>query len=154
VAFLQACTGVISVASSTSEDGVNKCKRLPVNILADTASFFTTDGSGATKENNSCASVQSIGIESLALGGGTSLKSGTSMAAPHVAGVVALLIEEAAKCGAATDPDSIEGYLTAGAVGVTTLPLDHPYITPTGDSVHEGILNAPASLAAVGCTPP
>lgn len=143
------CPGVISVASSTAEDGKNKCRQLPDNIKADTASVFTTDGAdvtisapGSTKEDNTCGTVQPIGILSLAMGGGTTEMSGTSMAAPHVSGAVALLKN---KCGS-IDTTAIINYLKNGADGVDDLPYDHPYLG-TPDHVYEGILDVPGALA-------
>ncbi len=87
---------VISVASVTAEDGKgSRCGQ----IFADTASYFTTDGStitisapGENKEDVKGCQIRGVGILSLNVGGGTTRKSGTSMASPHVAGV-------AARCG-------------------------------------------------------
>lgn len=55
------------------------------------------------------------GITSSRLGGGTVGLQGTSMAAPHVAGCIALLIES----GDATTPNAIETRLETSAVQVT-----------------------------------
>src|SRR5439155_98125 len=97
---------VMAVASTTAVTGSNdRCKFFAGTIGADSASYFTTDGAfnaatgigvtvsapGEERENvgPSC-SVQSLGILSARLGGGTTRLSGTSMAAPHVTGIVAL----------------------------------------------------------------
>ena len=88
---------VIAVASATAAAGSNQCRWLASPIAADTASFFTTAGPnvvvtapGEDSENVSRAClVSSTGILSTRLGGGTTRMSGTSMAAPHVAGVLA-----------------------------------------------------------------
>jgi len=84
---------VIAVASTTATDGQNKCKRYSGTILADTASFFTTDGIGVTisapgekqEDIDRACRIRPVGILSLKLGGGTTRMYGTSMAAPHVA---------------------------------------------------------------------
>ncbi len=146
------CPEVIAVASTTAEPGNNKCKFLPGRIEADTASFFTTDGAmdddgvgvtisapGESKEDNTCGTIQSKGIESLAMGGGTTEKSGTSMASPHVAGVVALMLQDTP----ALTPQNIRAALIAGADRAEIAPLDHPYISESLDGELEGVVYAP-----------
>ncbi len=80
----------IAVASTTALTGSNQCRLLGSPIPADTASYFTTDGTGvlvsAPGEDREDVSrgcfVSSVGILSTRLGGGTTRMSGTSMAAP------------------------------------------------------------------------
>ena len=156
------CPEVIAVASTTAEDGNNKCKRLPDNILADTASYFTTDGAysaitgvgvtisapGETREDNNCAMFQSQGIESTALGGGTTTMSGTSMASPHVAGVIALMRQ----ANPGLLPEQARDILRDTADRIGTAPIDNPYIGESFDGEREGVVNAADAvwMAAAG----
>lgn len=150
------CAGVISVASTTATDGRSSCRRLPAGIPADTASFFTTDGPGVTvsapgeaREDNNCATIQPVGILSLALGGGTTRMYGTSMAAPHVAGVAALMRQANASLSPA-DAAAILG-ITADLAGQA--PYDHPYVLESLDGVLEGIVDAAVAAAQAAGTP-
>jgi len=146
------CARVIAVASTTAEDGQNSCKRLPAGIPADVASFFTSDGPGVTvsapgeaREDNNCATIKPVGILSLALGGGTTRLYGTSMAAPHVTGVVALMHE----ANDGLSPADTAIILGSTADRIKVAPIDHPYVSQTFDGIREGIVDAQAAVAAV-----
>jgi len=144
---------VISVASTTAIDGTNACKTYASKIYADTASYFTTDGRfdpttkvgvtvsapGEDKEdlNSSCAAVP-LGILSLKLGGGTIRYYGTSMAAPHIAGVVARMMQ-AGQSGV----ENIRTQLRSTAQKVGTAPLNSVITGYTFDGEREGIAKAP-----------
>jgi subtilisin family serine protease len=85
--------------------------------------------------------INSVGILSTALGGGTTRMSGTSMAAPHVAGGVALLLQKAPGLA----PVTVKTLIMQGArEGIA--PLDSPTTSYTFDGLREGILYAPTVL--------
>lgn len=144
---------VMAVASTTARDGSNKCKFFNGYIQGDTASYFTTDGTfdpltrigvtisapGETQENISPGCfAESDGILSTKLGGGTTKMSGTSMAAPHVAGVVARILES----GQAL-PEDVRAYIRTTADRLLVAPLDSPTAGYTFDNEREGIVLAP-----------
>jgi subtilisin len=137
---------VIAVASTTAVSGTNQCRFLAGPIGSDTASYFTTDGRdvlvsapGEQQENVSRAClIQSVGILSTKLGGGTTRMSGTSMASPHVAGIVARYYQQ--------DPSSlplaVRGWLATDADRQGIAPLDSPTSSYTYDEEREGIAQA------------
>ena len=152
---------VMAVASTTADDGSNRCRFFSGFIAADTASLFTTDGAfntttgigvtisapGAKQENiNRGCFAKSEGILSLKLGGGTTRGSGTSMAAPHVAGVVALMFQQDGN----TTPEEARTAIRGGADRIVVAPLDSPTVGYDFDGEREGILNAPGALGALG----
>jgi subtilisin family serine protease len=137
----------IAVASTTAVAGTNQCRFLSSPIAADTASFFTSDGvavavsaPGEEREDVSrgCL-ISSLGILSTRLGGGTTRMSGTSMAAPHVTGVLARYFQQ----NALYTVSDVRHFLSAGAAGVGTVPRDSPTSGYTFDGVREGIVKAP-----------
>jgi subtilisin family serine protease len=143
---------VIAVASSTAADGSNACRSFSGKILADTASYFTTDGTGvsvsapgADKEDisKSCF-IKSVGILSLKLGGGTTRMSGTSMASPHVAGVAALILED----HPGFSPADVRSRIESSADRKGTAPLNSPSGAYSYDGEREGV------VSAVGATQP
>jgi subtilisin family serine protease len=136
---------VMAVASTTALAGTNQCRHLSAPIAADTASYFTTDGTGVIvsapgeeRENVSRACfISSVGILSTRLGGGTTRMSGTSMAAPHVAGIVARYYQ------AGFQANDIRQYLQLDAERVGSAPLDSPTSQYSYDGVREGVAQAP-----------
>jgi subtilisin family serine protease len=145
---------VLTIASVNAADGTaSGCSTI---IRKDTASSFTTDGQGVTisapgaeRENTgSGCIVSTIGVLSLNLGGGTTRKAGTSMATPHVTGIVARVLERPydygvpAAVGDRTDLDQMKAYLTDATRGADrkfTAPLDFPSSSFTFDGVREGV---------------
>lgn len=142
----------IVIASTTALAGTNQYRYSSGVIGADTASFFTSDGTGvavsapgADQENIDLAgTISSVGILSTKLGGGTTRLSGTSMAAPHAAGVAALVYQKNSTLGA----EDIRDRLRIGALNRGVAPLNSPTSSYTFDGVREGVLNAPGALAA------
>jgi subtilisin len=148
---------VMAVASTTAASGSNRCAFFSGSIAADTASYFTTDGGydsgtrigvtisapGEDKEDiaRSCF-IQSVGILSTRLGGGTTRMSGTSMAAPHVAGVVALMVEKFVSL----EPEDARGRIRNGAAADGTAPINSPSAAYTFDGEREGVVSAPGAL--------
>ncbi len=153
---------VIAVASTTAKSGTNQYRFFSGVIGQDTASYFTSDGAfntstgigvtisapGEEAENISKAgSIQSMGILSTKLGGGTIRMSGTSMASPHVAGVAALLWQQALLANQSVSSEVIRSLLQTGAQNLATAPLDSPTTSYSFDGVREGVLSAPGALA-------
>ena len=164
---------VMAIASITAVAGVNgydeffpACAGVQ-SIKPDTASYFTTDGAfvggtgvtvsapGEQQEDlfsffDSCF-LESIGILSTALNGGTVELSGTSMASPHVAGVVALMWEKELSLGLSLSPEFARTQIRNSGDRIGTAPLDSPLAKYTFDGQREGIIWVPA---AVGDAPP
>lgn len=144
---------VLAIASTTAETGTTQCTRFKTPIPADTASYFTTDGAGIAASAPGAASenvsrgcmVASVGILSLKAGGGTTRMSGTSMAAPHVAGVVAALKQK----NPGMSPATVRGCLTDYAQYAGTAPKNSPVSSYSFDGIREGVAYLPAVLE--GC---
>jgi serine protease len=79
-------------------------------------------------------------------GGGVAPLAGTSMAAPHVTGVIALMLERADQLQIALTPAEIKSLIQSSALRIGVAPLDSQYEYYTFDGVREGILNAPGAL--------
>jgi len=151
---------VLAIASTTAVAGKLSTKGAcaGVTIAADTASYFTTDGAGvavsapgedAENVTTSCG-LQSVGILSLASGGGTTRKSGTSMASPSVAGVAALLVSN----DWTLQPSDVRSRLAANSSCAGVAPKDSPTSSYTFDGVREGVVNAAAALGILGSSCP
>ena len=138
---------VTAVASTTAVGGSSACRFLSSPVAADTASYFTSDGTtvaisapGEEREDVSRGCfIQSLGILSTRLGGGTTRMSGTSMAAPHVAGVAARYHQQ----HPAWDANTVRFAIGNDADGKGNAPLNSPSGSYTFDTVREGIAQAP-----------
>jgi subtilisin family serine protease len=152
---------VIAVASTTAADGTNQYRSYSGYIAADTASYFTSDGAfdaatrigvtisapGEDQENISRTGfIESVGILSTKLGGGTTRMSGTSMASPHTAGVAALLYQQALGLGLTLTPEQVRAKLRSSASNVGA-PFDSPTSGYSFDNEREGVLSAAGALA-------
>jgi subtilisin len=150
-------TEVLAIASTTATAGSNACRWVSGAIGADTASYFTTDGKGSWNEANQWLGgvtisapgadkesiskgclISSTGILSTKLGGGTTRMSGTSMAAPHVAGIAARMIQSGLN-----GPEAIRKELREKAMSAGTAPLNSPTSSYSFDNEREGIAKAP-----------
>jgi len=138
---------VVSVASTTAIGGTNQCRQLARPIAADTASYFTTDGTGVSvsapgedqEDVSRACLIKSVGILSTSLGGGTTRMSGTSMAAPHVAGIAARLFQQYPSY----TPLDVRIRIASDAIRRGIAPLDSPTSSYTFDGVREGVAVAP-----------
>ena len=148
---------VLTVASTTAVPGTPACG---IQVLSDTGSYFTSDGTGVTisapgedhediSQTSQGCYLNSVGILSLKLGGGTTRMSGTSMATPHVSGIVARLLQSPSTylipppAHNGTDVEQVRSYFTQipapGADRQGVAPLDSPASSYTFDFYREGI---------------
>jgi subtilisin family serine protease len=100
----------------------------------------TLSAPGEEKEDvaRSCV-ITSVGILSTRLGGGTTRMSGTSMASPHVAGIVARYYQQ----NPSYTVDDIRQFLAFDADRVSIAPLDSPTGSYSFDGKREGIAQVP-----------
>ncbi len=148
---------VIAVASSTAVPGRSECALRAEPVAADALSYFSSfapfvggtgvsvTAPGSRQENLTIdCSIEPEGILSLFLDGQYAESVGTSMAAPHVTGVVALLLE---RTNGDLTPEQARAAIRAGATGIGELPslaLTQPCDSPLHQA---GILSAPGALA-------
>ena len=143
---------VLNVASTTALKGTTACKSQAA-IVADSASYFTTDGKfdliskigitisapGEDSENiNSACGVTSVGMLTTNRGSGTVRASGTSVSAPLVSGVVARLMQKGN-----SGVENIRSILRSTASQLGTAPIDSRLSGYTFDGEREGIAKAP-----------
>jgi subtilisin family serine protease len=152
-----------TTAALGSDDGSASCSIFP-HVAADTASWFTTDGRfdpatevgvtisapGEDKEDivkiaGKCV-LQSVGLELLSKDGGLSRDAGTSYSSAHVAGVVALMKQQAAALGTTLFLPTARARIRSTANRLLDVPLDSTHASYTFDGEREGIVWAPGAL--------
>lgn len=110
----------VFLATSGGNTGGDSCDRLPRRILAATAVAATdsTDARASFSSIGACIDIYAPGvsIRSTIPGGSSGLKSGTSMASPHVAGVAVLYKSRFGDASQATVNAWLVNNATAGVV--------------------------------------
>jgi subtilisin len=157
---------VMAIASTTAVLGTDDgsiCSAFP-HVPEDTASWFTTDGAldpntkvgvtisapGEDQEDivktQSHCSLQSVGALVLSVDGGVTRDAGTSISTAVVAGVVALMEQQAASLGTVITVGGTRDKIRSMANRISDVPLDSTYIDYTFDGEREGIVWAPGAL--------
>ena len=154
-----------SAGSSSLEAACNNAVAAGVIVVAAAGNSGNPDGTGdnvlfpgryesvicvaATDSNNNRASFSSTGpavdisapgvsVLSDAMGGGTSTKSGTSMATPHIAGIVGLIV-----ASGVTAPADVKNLLYSTALDLGAVGLDNLYGYGLADAYAAVTNNAP-----------
>ena len=147
----------IFISTSAGNNGVNtdNSPQYPSAYSASMSAVIAvaaTDSTGAiwSRSNYGPTTVQiaapGVNIPGLALGGGIKLDVGTSMSAPQVAGVAALLIGQLASAGFDVNNTAGVGQAVKSAIqaGATSLPSN-----AKGATVASGLLSATGAWAAL-----
>ena len=137
--------GVTVVVAAGNNSG-NACDRSPSGVTAaiTVGAVDAADERASFSNWGSCVDLfaPGVSITSAGLNGGTALESGTSMAAPHVAGTVALLLSETPSASPATIATTL---LARSVVGV---------LSDIGDGSPNRLLNTGAALPVATPTAP
>jgi subtilisin family serine protease len=124
--------GITPFASSGNNSATTMGAPACLSQVVSVGATDNADNVAAFSNSNATTDIfgPGVGVVSLAIGGGTTPASGTSMASPHAAGCAALLID----AGDATTPNAIETRLETSAFQVTDAAgLTFPRIDCTPD---------------------